>query len=195
MKKILIATRNNDKFRIISKLLATNNFKNYAFYSLNSIEEDIIDKKESGDIINRSLEKALNAAEHENIKDNYDYIIGVDDGIKMKGKMVENVKDYINLILDDKFLSENEQVSIVRAYTFINNKGMHISIITEIPFKYIKLKEKFAVLDNSYPLSHVLSPINSSKVVAELSEEESNTYYLNFSQSKFNEVENFFNDN
>lgn len=195
MIKILIATRNNDKFRIISKLLTTNNFKDSMFYSLNNIEEDIIDKKESGDIINRSLEKALNAAAHENIKKNYDYIIGIDDGMKMKGKMIENVKDYINLILDDKFLSENEQVSIVRAYTFINNKGIYMSIITEIPFKYIKLKEKFDILDNSYPLSHVLSPINSSKVVSELSEEESNTYYLNFSQSKFNEVEAFFNDN
>ena len=30
-----------------------------------------------------------------NIKAEYDYIIGVDDGIKIKEKMIENVKDYI----------------------------------------------------------------------------------------------------
>ena len=193
MRKILIATRNRDKFRIVSKLLTTNNFKDSIFYSLNDIEEDIVDKKETGDIINRSLQKALNA--HDSIKNSYDYIVGVDDGIKMKGKMIENVKDYINLIIDDKYLSQNENVFIVRAYTFIDKKGACKSIVTEIPFKYIKLKEKLNVLADSYPLSHVLSPIDSSKTVTQLSDDESNVYYLKFSQSKFDEVEKFFNDN
>lgn len=41
MKKILIATRNNDKFKIVSKLLSTNNFKNCLFYSLNDIDDCI----------------------------------------------------------------------------------------------------------------------------------------------------------
>lgn len=193
MRKILIATRNRDKFRIVSKLLNTNNFKDSIFYSLNDIEEDIIDKKETGDIINRSLQKALNA--RNSIKNSYDYIVGVDDGIKMKGKMIENVKDYINLIIDDKYLSQNENVFIVRAYTFIDKKGTCKSIVTEIPFKYIKLKEKLDILADSYPLSHVLSPIDSSKTVTQLSDDESNVYYLKFSQSKFDEVEKFFNDN
>lgn len=193
MKKILIATRNKDKFKIISKLLATNNFKDGTFYSLNDIEENIVDKKETGDIINRSLEKALNA--YNNIKEDYDYFIGVDDGIKMKGKMIENVKDYIVPIIEDNYLTANEKVYIVRAYTFIDKKGNYKSLVTEIPFEYKKLKEKFNILENSYPLSHVLSPIGSSKVVSQLSEEESNSYYLKFSKLKFNEIEEFFYDN
>lgn len=192
MKKILIATRNNDKFRIVSKLLSTKNFKDFDFYSLNDIEENIINKKETGDIINRSLQKALNA--HDSIKTHYDYIIGVDDGIKIKGKIIENVKDYINLIIDDKYLQQNEEVFIVRAYTFVNKNGIYKSIITEIPFRYKRLKEKFEVLENSYPLSYVLSPVDSSKSVIQLSDDESNNYYLKFSQSKFDEVERFFND-
>lgn len=193
MKKILIATRNNDKFKIISKLLSTNNFKDSVFYSLNNIEETVIDKKEVGDIKSRSLQKALNA--YSVVKDNYDYIVGIDDGIKMKGKIIENVKDYIKPIIDDKFLFQNEKVFIVRSYTFINKHGKNISIITEIPFEYKKLKEKFDILENSYPLSHVLSPIGFTKVITELSDDESNDYYLSFSQDKFNEVESFFNDN
>lgn len=192
MKKILIATRNNDKFKIVSKLLTTKNFKNSNFYSLNDIEEDIIDKKETGDIINRSLQKALNA--HDSIKNYYDYIIGVDDGIKMKGKIVENVKDYINLIIDDKYLQQDEKVFIVRAYTFVDKNGIYKSIVTEIPFKYKKLEEKFEILENSYPLSYVLSPIDSLKTVIQLNDDESNEYYLKFSQPKFEEVERFFND-
>lgn len=190
MKKILIATRNKDKFKIISKLLSTNNFKDATFYSLNDIEENIVDKKETGDIINRSLEKALNA--YNNIKEAYDYFIGVDDGIKLKGKMIENVKDYITPILEDKYLTTNEKVYIVRAYTFIDKKGNHKSIVTEIPFEYKKLQEKFDILENSYPLSHVLSPVGSTKVVSELKEEESNAYYLEFSKNKFDEIEKFF---
>lgn len=190
MKKILIATRNKDKFKIISKLLSTNNFKDAIFYSLNDIEENIVDKKETGDVINRSLEKALNA--YNNIKEDYDYFIGVDDGIKMKGKMIENVKDYITPILEDKYLTTNEKVYIVRAYTFIDKKGNHKSIVTEIPFEYKKLKEKFNILENSYPLSHVLSPVGSTKVVSGLKEEESNAYYLEFSKNKFDEIEKFF---
>lgn len=190
MKKILIATRNKDKFRIISKLLSTNNFKDAAFYSLNDIEENIVDKKETGDIINRSLEKALNA--YNNIKEDYDYFIGVDDGIKMKGKMIENVKDYIIPIIEGNYLTDNEKVYIVRAYTFIDKKGNHKSIVTEIPFEYKKLQKKFDILENSYPLSHVLSPVGSTKVVSGLSIEESNTYYLKFSKSKFEEIEKFF---
>lgn len=190
MKKILIATRNKDKFKIISKLLSTNNFKDATFYSLNDIEENIVDKKETGDIINRSLEKALNA--YNNIKEDYDYFIGVDDGIKMKGKMIENVKDYITPILEDKYLTTNEKVYIVRAYTFIDKKGNHKSIVTEIPFEYKKLQKKFDILENSYPLSHVLSPVGSTKVVSGLNEEESNAYYLKYSKSKFDEIEKFF---
>ena len=191
MKKILIATRNKDKFKIVSKLLSTDLFKDYEFYSLDDIEDNIIDKKEQGDVINRSFEKAMNI--YNNISNNcYDFIIGIDDGIKMKDKIIENVKDYIKPIIDDKYLSQNEIVFIVRAYTFVANNGKYKSIITEIPFKYKKLEKEFNIEDNSYPLSHVLTPLDSFKTVIELSEEESNNYYLSYSRKEFDEVKEFF---
>lgn len=192
MKKILIATRNKDKFKIIEKLLSTQNFTDYKYYSLDDIDESIVDKKERGSVIERSYQKALNTFNCINSK--YDYIVGVDDGIKMKGKMIENVKDYISLIIDDKFLKEGEVVYIVRAYTFINSDGIYKSVLTEIPFKYTKLKEKINIHENSYPLSNVLSPIDSLKTVIKLSADESNTYYLKYSKLAFNEVERFFYD-
>lgn len=190
MKKILIATRNKDKFRIVKKLLSTNNFKNFDFYSLDDIKEEILDKKEIGDIENRSLQKAKNA--YDVLKESFDYIVGVDDGIKIKGNVIENVKKYIKLIIEDDFLEEKEIVQIVRAYTFINKEGIFKSIVTEIPFEYIKLQTKINISENSYPLSYVLSPIGTLKTVVELSEEESNLYYLKYSQKEFDKVENFF---
>ena len=192
MKKILLATRNKDKFRIISKLLNPF-FKDYSFYSLDDIKDEIIDKKETGDVMNRSYEKAKNVFDC--IKDNeYEYTIGVDDGIKIRGEMIENVKEYMGKIVDDELLEENEIVYIVRAYTFINNKGDKYSILTEIPFKYTKLNYKLEIEKDTYPLSYVLGPIDSDHPIKEMSPEESNEYYAKYSKDKFIEVQTYFNN-
>lgn len=193
MKKILIATRNKDKFRIISKLLSTSLFKGYNFYSLFDLEDKIIDKVENGNLLNRSLEKAKNV--YDNISNNnYDFIIGVDDGIKLKDSIKENVKVYIKRIIDDEYLIQGEIVYIVRAYTFIDKNGKIKSILTEIPFKYKKLEKSFKIEENSYPLSYVLMPLNSQKTIIDQSEDDSNDYYLEYSNEKFKEVEGFFYD-
>lgn len=193
MKKILIATRNKDKYSIISKLLSTDNFKNYQFISLNDIDEAIIDKKEEGDVVNRSYEKALNV--FNSIKNNsYDYIVGIDDGIKMKGQMIENLKEYIKPIIDNEYLDENEEILIVRAYTFFNRDGKYKSVVTEIPFKYIPLKDKFEIRENSYPLSHVMASLDGNKSVSQLDKDETNEYYLSYSKKQFAEIEKYFND-
>ena len=190
MKKILIATRNKDKYKIVSKLLSAKTFKNFKFISLNEIKEDIIDKKEVGDIKNRSYEKAVNV--YKSLKNNiYDYIVGIDDGIEIRGNIIENVKEYIKAILDNKYLKENEKVYIVRAYTFINKKGKFKIIVTKIPFKYKKLEKQIKIEENSYPLSHVLTPIDSNQRIIDLDEYDTNKYYLNYSEDKFNEVEKY----
>ncbi|MBF0986807.1 MAG: hypothetical protein HXK72_00500 [Clostridiales bacterium] len=191
MKKILIATRNKDKYKIVSKLLSAKTFKNFNFISLNEIKEDIIDKKEVGDIENRSYEKAMNV--YKSLQNNvYDYIVGIDDGIEIRGNIIENVKEYIKAILDNNYLKENEKVYIVRAYTFINKKGKFKIIVTKIPFKYKKLEKQIKIEENSYPLSHVLTPIDSNQRIIDLDEYDTNKYYLNYSEDKFNEVEKYF---
>lgn len=192
MNKILIATRNDDKFKIISELLRTTIFEGKDFYYLKNINEQIKDKKEKGDLINRSYEKAKNA--FENIKDNdFQFIVGVDDGIKIKDKVIKNVKDYINSIINGELLEENETVYIVRAYSFIEKSGRKKSIITEIPFRYRKQKKEILVKKDSYPLSNVLSPIDYDKVVSEQTFKESNDYYIIYSQKLLEEVKEFFN--
>ena len=193
MKNILIATRNKDKFKLLSKLLSTELLKDSKFFSLNDIEDEIEDKKEVGDIKNRSYEKAMNA--YLSIKNNiYKYIIGIDDGIEMKGQMIENVKEYIKDILDDKYLKEDEIVYIKKAYTFIDKNGVFKTIITKIPFKYKKLTNHFEIEENSYPLNHVLTPIDSNLRLVDIDEETTNNYLLSYSKEGFDEVEKFFND-
>ena len=193
MKNILIATRNKDKFKLLSKLLSTELLKDSKFFSLNDIEDEIEDKKEVGDIKNRSYEKAMNA--YLSIKNNiYQYIIGIDDGIEMKGQMIENVKEYIKDILDDKYLKEDEIVYIKKAYTFIDKNGVFKTIVTKIPFKYKKLTNHFEIEENSYPLNHVLTPIDSNLRLVDIDEETTNNYLLSYSKEGFDEVEKFFND-
>lgn len=192
MKNILIATRNKDKFKLLSKLLSTELLKDSKFFSLNDIEDEIEDKKEVGDIKNRSYEKAMNA--YLSIKNNiYKYIIGIDDGIEMKGQMIENVKEYIKDILDDKYLKEDEIVYIKKAYTFIDKNGVFKTIVTKIPFKYKKLTNHFEIEENSYSLNHVLTPVDSNLRLVDIDEETTNNYLLTYSKEGFDEVEKFFN--
>ncbi len=194
MNKILIATRNKDKFKIVSKLLKTNLFPDDNFYNISDINKEIIDDVEVGDINNRSKNKAVNVFNQLD-ENNYDFIIGVDDGIKMKGNLIPNVKDYIKDILDDKYLSAGEIVYIVRSYTFINKDNKIKTITTEIPFEYSKLDHEYSLEKNSYPLSHVLKPLNLDVPVYKLTDDESNDYYSSYSKDSYNEIKKFFNIN
>lgn len=191
MKKILIATRNKDKFRIVSKLLGTTIFSEYIFYNLDDLDEEIIDKTESGDVLNRAFEKAANV--FVNIKNNdFDYIVGIDDVIKIKGKTIEDVKEYVNPIINDELLSEGEIIYMARAYTFFDQSGNNYTVLIDIPYKYKKLSYELKIEDNSYPLSHVLTQLNSDKTVVEQDVEEANTYYSSYSEEKFREVQEYF---
>ena len=187
MKKILIATKNKDKFEIVTKILDKINNANYEYYSLYDIKNLEKSDKEEGNIEERAYNKANQI--YSSIKENdFEYIIGIDDGIKMKGILRENVKDYIEDIINDKYLSEGEQVEIVRAYCFMTKKGEYKTVITEIPFKYQKFNENLKIEENSYPLSNVLRTLVSSKTVAHIDNDENNQYYLQYSEKKIKEV-------
>ena len=119
--KILIATTNRDKFKLVSYLLSSSIFKDAEFYSLYDIE-GIPPKRESGNVKKRSLVKAQNI--FDNISNNiFDYIIGVDDGLRINGKVITAVKEYTKDILDDQFIKEGHRIELVRAYTYIVKDG------------------------------------------------------------------------
>ncbi len=61
MKKVLIATTNNDKYRVVKKIFERTIFKKdeYKIESLKSANIKLEDKKEEGDNLNRAYQKAL----------------------------------------------------------------------------------------------------------------------------------------
>lgn len=187
MKKILIATKNKDKFEVVKRILDKINNESYEYYNLYDIKDLEKSDEEKGTIEERAFNKANEI--YSSIKSNdFEYIIGIDDGIKMKGILRENVKDYISDIINDKYLTEGEQIEIVRAYCFINKKGEYKLVTTEIPFIYQKFNGNLKIEENSYPLSNVLRTLVSNKTVAQIDSEENNQYYLKYSEEKIKEV-------
>lgn len=187
MEKILIATRNKDKFEVVTKILNKIFDKEYEYYSLYDIDNVTKDDKEEGTIEQRAYKKAMQI--YTSIEENeFKYIVGIDDGIKMKGILRENVKEYMRDIINGKYLIEGEQVQIVRAYCFIDQEGGHTTIITQIPFKYKKFNGKLEIKENSYPLSNVLTPMDNDRPVSQIEQGERNEYYVKYSEEQFKDL-------
>ncbi len=192
--KILIATRNKDKFKLVSRLLKTSILNNEdELFNFNDLKEDIIDKKEVGDVVNRAYEKAFNL--FNNLKKNdFDIIIGIDDVMEFNGKIIENVKKYIQDIIDDKFLNNGNSINVIRAFTFVNKKGEYKNIITTIPFTYKKLDYELTPEENTYPLSHVMVPLNAKIAIKHINKDKANDYTLNYSKDAFFSIKDFLSN-
>ena len=109
MKKVLIATTNKDKFDAVSNIFKRTIFKEDEYEIIKQSKEmNIPDEKENGTNTERARQKALNAFNH--LKEyNFDYIVGLDDAIRIKGRLEPNIKEYINKILFDNYLSDGEE--------------------------------------------------------------------------------------
>ena len=116
--KILIATKNNSKFEIISRMLYSRLGNNILIKSLNDYDY-FVDKDEIGTNIERAKAKAKNAEEQ--IKEDFDYILGIDDGIIIDGKEYVTVKDHLyDIVVGDK-IKIGSIIYITRAYFLISN--------------------------------------------------------------------------
>ncbi|MBR2704470.1 MAG: hypothetical protein IKE91_03275 [Clostridia bacterium] len=191
MNKILIATTNVDKYSVVTYLLKKAGLDDYLYQSLNDINYDGPDKKEKGTIAERAENKAKVVKEYlddNNIND-FEFIIGIDDGIFIKGALQENIKDYIKKILYENFLSDGEEYAFYRAYCLISKSGDIFKTETKTPYSY-KYKDGAAFYENAYPLSQVSVPNGYDIAVAELSEEEGNEYAWRYAKDKLNELVN-----
>lgn len=179
--KILIATRNKEKYGVVSKLIAGVLPYKIEFFSINDLNIEITDQKEAGTIEERATQKAFNV--YNNLTTNiFDYVVGVDDGILMKNELHENIKDYLDVIINHDYLKSGEIVCIVRAFAFINRLGEVNTITTRIPFEYKKVSIPVNIVESTYPLSRVLTPLgNPSTTVTDMNEDEISQYYLRYS--------------
>ncbi len=186
--KILIATKNNSKFEIISRMLYSILGNNILIKSLNDYDY-FVDKDEIGTNIERSKAKAKNAEEQ--IKEDFDYILGIDDGIIIDGKEYVTVKDHLyDIVVGDK-IKISSIIYITRAYFLISNDKKEVLCYNKIP--YIVRKKLDTVEMGGYPLNSVISTIDNDTVLTERSNEELNDYFLKYSiddlRTMFNNVD------
>ena len=180
MKRVLIATTNKDKYKIVCKIFKESIFPEDEFEIICQTKDmNIPDEKEYGDNIERARTKALNAFKH--LKEyNFDYIIGLDDALVIKGRIEPNIREYINKILYENYLEDGDEFAFNRAYCIVDKNGNIYETALDIPEIYHPLKEDFKLENNTYPLSHISYPIGYNIPLCDLSEEEATAYYLKY---------------
>lgn len=180
MKKVLIATTNKDKFEIVSKIFKKTIFPEDEYLILKlSDDMNVPDEKEEGTNVERAKAKAIIAFNH--LKEyHFDYIVGLDDAMVIKGKTEPNIKEYINKILYENYIEDGQEYAFNRAYCIIDSNMNIYEVALDIPEIYHPLKGEFTFEDHTYPLSHVSYPIGYDKPICELNDEESTNYYLKY---------------
>jgi hypothetical protein len=186
---ILIATQNQDKFRIIKGMLSNCGLSDCSFKNLSDVNIKS-QAEEYGDLINRALMKAEYALNAVDKSEQIDIYVGVDDGMRYKnGETDENSKEVTEKILRHDLLSVGETLVNVRALVFLDREGKIIDKFElELPFKFIGNKNNIQLQDARYPLSHVLSFLEGEKSMVEMGEEGSMDYYLLFAREKIERV-------
>lgn len=174
--KILIATQNVDKFNIISNIIKSSVKNNIDIYSLNDIEE-IPEEKEVGTNLERAKKKAENAKKY--VKEDFDAIIGIDDGIILQDKEYVAVKDHLKDIISGDKIKIGEKIYITRAYYMITKNNEVSYCLNKIPYY---LRKKLDEFDNKgFPLNRVISTIDNKKVLTERDKDELNNYFIKHS--------------
>lgn len=177
MKKILLATSNKDKFQIVKFFLRKVGFpeNEYEILSLKDINYNGPDEKEQGGIQERAKAKALAVKANLSNENDFELIIGLDDGIELKGTLRPNVKDHLNMILFENYLERDELIIFPRAYACVNRAGKIFETVIRIKYKY-RPNDNLKIEPNSYPLSQVATPLNSDKPLSEMDRNEANNY-------------------
>lgn len=190
MKKVLIATTNNDKFEIVSELFKRTIFSENEYEILKLTKDmNVPDEKERGNNIERARTKALNAYSY--LKEyNFDFIVGLDDAIVIKGKTEPNIKEYLNKIIYENYLEDGEEYAFNRAYCIVDKDKNIFETNIDIPYQYRKLDHDINLREFGYPLSLVSCPVGSNIPLTELTFEEDIEYYLKYSKDALLKIKN-----
>ena len=189
MKSVLIATTNKDKYKTVSRIFQRTIFPEDKFI-IKGLEKDMVipDEKEVGNNVERARQKAISA--YKSLKQyNFDYIVGLDDAIIIKGKVEPNIKEYLNKILFENYLDNDEEFAFERAYCIIDKNENTYETNIRIPYIYKNLKNNFKIEDHTYPLSRVSYPIGYNIPICELNDNEEMDYYLKYVKDKLMDLD------
>ena len=177
MKEVLIATTNKDKYDAVSTIFKNTIFKENK-YEISRMTKNIPEEQEVGDNVQRARNKALNAYKY--FKDDYDFIVGLDDAIRVNGKLEPNIKKYLDKILYENYINDGDEYSFNRAYCIVDKKGKLYETTIDIPYIYHPLKDRMELKACTYPLSKVAYAIGYNKPISDLNKEEETEYYLKY---------------
>lgn len=181
---VLIATRNTDKFSLVSQMIAML-FPNITLSSLSSARIDG-DIEESGTMEDRALHKAkfyYEQLKKMNRSAEFDAVLGIDDGIQIGGAVPSpNSYELTDNILNGMW-PVGQEVVIVRAFSLVKQNGEEKTVTTCVPFVYLGNKNKIKREETTYPLNFVLGPVNSAVCYSELKPEEGNNYNVQHSKN------------
>lgn len=192
MEKILVATKNRDKFTIVVDIFRKLGLRDYEFVNLHDL--GITDEiEEVGSIIQRAEQKAIFYAGIINRQPaiGVRLVVGIDDGIKLPNddKASPNSKEITRGILSGQLVKKGDIIWIVRSFViYVAEDGNVISSMTQIPFSFLGNSKNVSLEDEKYPLSLVLGMMNDFRPIAEISSEESSKYYLKYSEYPLREM-------
>lgn len=191
--KLLIATHNLDKYRIVKGLLLKCN-KYLEFCSLKDMNLNL-GLEEMGTITDRAKQKAIFFWEYlkdKNILGDIDCVIGVDDGIGLSeaDEGNPNSKKLTDAILSRRFVSVGDKVWIKRAYAVIGKNGQAKACMSSIPFVFLGNKTNAKRQKNKYSLSEAFGIVgdNSNLTISKMDFNESLGYYFKYSEKELNQL-------
>lgn len=179
MKSILLATQNEAKVKLLTKLI-TDVCGEFEFVNLKElgIEDEV---EESGTIEERAAQKAkFYFQKTAEIGREFDYVLGSDDGIEIPGivQATAETKKIVNQIINQNLIQIGQSVNILRAFCFVSKHGLK-ELVTKIPLKYIG-EFQIAKITGKYPLSFLLSHIDKNQAIVDTPAEQITIYNLKY---------------
>jgi hypothetical protein len=180
--KILIATTNEDKFRIV-RAMVEDVIPDAYLISLKEAKLDG-DVVEVGTMAERAVQKAKyfeERAEWYGRGNEFDAIMAIDDGLSIQSQEARpNSKELTDRILLGEW-PVGSPVGVVRAFALIKRGELPRVELTTVPFTFVGNPSNLKREGGKYPLSRVLAPFGMERPVIELSTQEENAFNLSHS--------------
>lgn len=192
MKKIIIATGNQDKFKQIAELLTTLNINTNQFLNLDDLKINN-NQTEIGTLAERAKQKAFNCLSQikESDYSNYLCIVANDTGTKLPTLNIETAesKKIASEILKGKLVNVGDPIYYVYSYAFILFPDQKlITAEIEIPFTYLGNPNNLEMVEGQNIMGQVKALVGQKIPHSQIPENEVIEYRLKFLREKFSPI-------
>lgn len=180
--RVLVATRNYDKFGIVRRMVeCVVTDAHLQALSDTNIPGDVV---EVGSIVERAAQKAeyfQDRLEHSGRSDEFDAVLAIDDGLRVgEDEPTPNSKELTDKILRGEW-PKGTPITVVRAFALIRSGERVRTEVTEVPFDFLGNPSGVTREKGRYPLSQVLAPRGMDVSVSALPREIEDRFNLSHS--------------